>query len=145
MNDRERRMNRYDLEDYSSDVKAMIPGIHNLPTVGTSPLKRGLKREDHDRQQAIMLERDPNKTKHEIDKLPSLAGQAANISALSGVLGSPSKSVSLEPRMSGHHTSTVGNRALPGNFISGSPGGYSSSTRLPGKIEQDYLSRHKNP
>lgn len=76
----------------------MIPGIHNLPTVGTSPLKRGLKREDHDRQQALMLDRDPNKTKHEVEKMPSLAGQAGQVTALSQMLGSPSKSVSLEPR-----------------------------------------------
>lgn len=36
----------------------MIPGIHNLETVGCSPLKRGMKIEDHARVQKILLERD---------------------------------------------------------------------------------------
>ena len=36
----------------------MIPGIHNLETVGSSPLKRGMKIEDHARLQKILLDRD---------------------------------------------------------------------------------------
>ena len=38
-------MNRADLHNYKSNdahqFEAMIPGIHNLNTVGSSPLKRG--------------------------------------------------------------------------------------------------------
>jgi hypothetical protein len=45
MTNEEKRMNRVDLHNYkTNDAKnfeAMIPGIHNLNTVGSSPLKRG--------------------------------------------------------------------------------------------------------
>lgn len=45
MTDQEKRMNRLDLHNYKTGdaniFEAMIPGIHNLNTVGSSPLKRG--------------------------------------------------------------------------------------------------------
>lgn len=45
MTNEEKRMNRLDLHNYKTgdayQFEAMIPGIHNLNTVGSSPLKRG--------------------------------------------------------------------------------------------------------
>jgi hypothetical protein len=45
MTNEEKRMNRIDLHNYKDNnahqFEALIPGIHNLNTVGTSPLKRG--------------------------------------------------------------------------------------------------------
>jgi hypothetical protein len=45
MTNEEKRMNKYDLNHYkintNDELKALIPGIHNLNTVGSSPLKRG--------------------------------------------------------------------------------------------------------
>lgn len=45
MTHEEKRINRLDLLNYKgangSQLEAMIPGIHNLNSVGTSPLKRG--------------------------------------------------------------------------------------------------------
>ncbi len=45
MTNEEKRMNRVDLHNYKTNApkefEAMIPGIHNLNTVGSSPLKRG--------------------------------------------------------------------------------------------------------
>lgn len=46
MTDTEKKMNRLDLNYYKQggqDFKAMIPGINNLPTIGTSPLKNGAR------------------------------------------------------------------------------------------------------
>lgn len=47
MTNEEKRMNRGDLQHYKTNevnqFEAMIPGIHNLNTVGTSPLKRGAR------------------------------------------------------------------------------------------------------
>ncbi len=47
MTDQEKKMNRKDLHSYKTNdidhLEALIPGIHNLNTVGTSPLKRGAK------------------------------------------------------------------------------------------------------
>ena len=47
MTHEEKRINRMDLLNYKSmkgtEMDAMIPGIHNLNTVGTSPLKRGAR------------------------------------------------------------------------------------------------------
>lgn len=47
MTNEEKRMNKFDLFHYKAkdnkDIDALIPGIHNLNTVGTSPLKRGGK------------------------------------------------------------------------------------------------------
>ena len=47
MTHEEKRLNRMDLLNYKSQnttqMEAMIPGIHNLNTVGTSPLKRGAR------------------------------------------------------------------------------------------------------
>jgi len=41
----EKRMNKIDLERYKSnqgkELEALIPGINNLNTVGSSPLRRG--------------------------------------------------------------------------------------------------------
>lgn len=51
MTGHEKHMNKGDLHSYKKidpQLQAMIPGIHNLQTVGSSPLKRGLKREDYD-------------------------------------------------------------------------------------------------
>ena len=48
MTGHEKKLNKLDLHNYKKiepQLQAMIPGIHNLQTVGTSPLKRGLKRE----------------------------------------------------------------------------------------------------
>jgi hypothetical protein len=40
----ERRMNHYDSNHYqSNEIDALIPGLNNLNTVGSSPLKRGAK------------------------------------------------------------------------------------------------------
>ncbi len=45
MTNEEKLMNRLDLHNYKyndpKQFEAMIPGIHNLSTVGSSPLKRG--------------------------------------------------------------------------------------------------------
>ena len=45
MTNEEKLMNRLDLQGYKNNnptqFEAMIPGIHNLNTVGSSPLKRG--------------------------------------------------------------------------------------------------------
>lgn len=45
MTHEEKRMNRGDLINFKvgelKQFEAMIPGIHNLNTVGSSPLKRG--------------------------------------------------------------------------------------------------------
>jgi hypothetical protein len=45
MTNEEKRMNKVDLHNYKANegthIEAMIPGIHNLNTVGSSPLKRG--------------------------------------------------------------------------------------------------------
>lgn len=45
MTNEEKRMNKLDLHNYkindANHFEAMIPGIHNLNTVGSSPLKRG--------------------------------------------------------------------------------------------------------
>jgi hypothetical protein len=48
MTNEEKRINKHDLNSYkmkdnNSNLEAMIPGIHNLQTVGSSPLKRGAK------------------------------------------------------------------------------------------------------
>ena len=47
MTNEEKRMNRIDLGHYKTNdmnnFEALIPGIHNLNTVGTSPLKRGAR------------------------------------------------------------------------------------------------------
>lgn len=46
MTHEEKRINRVDLLNYKSkesQMEAMVPGIHNLSTVGTSPLKRGAR------------------------------------------------------------------------------------------------------
>lgn len=47
MTNEEKRINKVDLNNYKSrdgnHLDAMIPGIHNLQTVGSSPLKRGAK------------------------------------------------------------------------------------------------------
>ena len=51
MTGHEKKMNTKDLHDFKSNepnVQAMIPGIHNLNSVGTSPLKRGNNLEKHD-------------------------------------------------------------------------------------------------
>ena len=42
----EKRINKADLKhfkDKDSQVQAMIPGIHNIPSVGSGPTKRGLR------------------------------------------------------------------------------------------------------
>ena len=52
MTGHEKKMNKKDLHDYKNNqhqIQAMIPGIHNLETVGSSPLKRGMKQKDHAR------------------------------------------------------------------------------------------------
>lgn len=44
MTHEEKRFNKYDLTHYkhnSDEMNAMIPGINNYQTVGSSPLKRG--------------------------------------------------------------------------------------------------------
>jgi hypothetical protein len=46
MTNEEKRMNKMDLNNFKTNndpghFEALIPGIHNLNTVGTSPLKRG--------------------------------------------------------------------------------------------------------
>lgn len=44
MTQEEKRLNRIDLLNYKTkdnQIEAMIPGINNLSSVGTSPLKRG--------------------------------------------------------------------------------------------------------
>lgn len=47
MTNEEKKINKLDLINYKQKNdyhnEAMIPGIHNLNTVGTSPLKRGAK------------------------------------------------------------------------------------------------------
>lgn len=48
MTNEEKRMNRLDLNnfktnDHPGQFEALIPGIHNLNTVGTSPLRRGAR------------------------------------------------------------------------------------------------------
>ena len=51
MTGHEKKMNKKDLHDYKANepyVQALIPGIHNIPSVGTSPLKRGVNLEKHD-------------------------------------------------------------------------------------------------
>lgn len=54
MTGQEKKLNKGDLHSYKKiepQLQAMIPGIHNLSTVGSSPLKRGLKREEYDLKQ----------------------------------------------------------------------------------------------
>lgn len=45
MTNEEKRMNKLDLNNFKTNdpghFEALIPGIHNLNTVGTSPLRRG--------------------------------------------------------------------------------------------------------
>jgi len=50
MTGQEKKMNKQDLHDYKRNnnkyMQAMIPGIHNLETVGSSPLRRGMINKD---------------------------------------------------------------------------------------------------
>lgn len=39
----EKRINRIDDQSKESQIEEMIPGIHNLNSVGSSPLKRGAR------------------------------------------------------------------------------------------------------
>ena len=58
MTGHEKKMNKKDLHDFKSNepyVQAMIPGIHNLNSVGTSPLKRGNNLEKHDQIQKKLI------------------------------------------------------------------------------------------
>ena len=47
MTNEEKRMNKFDLRHFKDKdpqhVEALIPGINNLHTVGSSPLRRGAK------------------------------------------------------------------------------------------------------
>ena len=53
-------MNKKDLHDFKANepfMQAMIPGIHNINSVGSSPLKRGNTKEKHEFiQQQILRE-----------------------------------------------------------------------------------------
>ena len=61
MTGHEKKLNKGDLHNYKKiepQLQAMIPGIHNLSTVGSSPLKRGLRREDYDLKQKQLIEKE---------------------------------------------------------------------------------------
>lgn len=54
MTGHEKKMNKGELHEFKKNgnqFQAMIPGIHNIASVGTSPLKRGKNIKDHDKIQ----------------------------------------------------------------------------------------------
>ena len=51
MTGNEKKLNKGDLHNYKiidNSINAMIPGINNLNTVGTSPMKRGLRKNEYE-------------------------------------------------------------------------------------------------
>jgi len=61
MTGHEKKLNKGDLHNYKvidNNINAMIPGINNLNTVGTSPLKRGLRKNEYEMKQKILVDND---------------------------------------------------------------------------------------
>ena len=84
MTGHEKKLNKGDLHNYKKiepHIQAMIPGIHNLQTVGSSPLKRGLKREEYDLKQKQLIEQEAAITKQQ-QSLPALPTISINNTAM---------------------------------------------------------------
>jgi hypothetical protein len=59
MTGHEKKINKQDLHSYKTldpQVHAMIPGIHNYNTVGSSPTKRGKNIQEHSQQQMQLVQ-----------------------------------------------------------------------------------------